>query len=90
MAKRSDRLRSRHVLTNILIDVVNADHARGVTYLSLYRHISDVPDGQPIDRTIPAAIGQYDDEFVRGENGFRISRRVLTLAFRDPSAFPTG
>lgn len=88
MARRSDRLRSRHVLTNILIDVIDADHARGVTYLTLYRHIGDVPDSEPIERTLPAGIGQYKDEFVRGANGFRIARRVLTFAFRDPSAFP--
>ena len=90
MARRSDRLRSRHVLTNILVDVIDADHARGVTYLTLYRHVGDTPDGQPIDRTLPAGIGQYDDEFVRGRNGFRFARRVLTLAFRDPSAFPVA
>ena len=35
---RSDKLRSRHVLTNILIDVVD-ENTQGITYLSLYRHI---------------------------------------------------
>ena len=36
MANRSDKLRSRHVLTNILINVVDEKHATGITYLSLY------------------------------------------------------
>lgn len=43
---------------------------------------------QPFERTLPAAIGHYDDEFVRTAAGFRIARRVLQFAFRDPSAFP--
>jgi 3-phenylpropionate/cinnamic acid dioxygenase small subunit len=91
MARRSDRLRSRHVLTNILIEALDAEHARGVTYLSLYRHVGDESLGvQPVDGFQPAAIGQYDDEFVLTSDGWRFARRELSLAFRNPSAFPAG
>ena len=91
MKQRSDRLRSRHVLTNIHVEVIDADHARGITYLSLYRHIGDesLADG-PIHLAGPAAVGHYEDEFVRTAAGWRIARRVLRFAFRRPDAFPAS
>jgi hypothetical protein len=89
LTQRSDRLRSRHVLTNISIDVVDVDHARGITYLTLYRHIGDESLGDdPIELKGPAAVGYYEDEFVRTADGWRIARRVLRFAFRRADAFP--
>ena len=41
MQKRPDELRSRHVLTNIFIDVLSGTEARGISYLTLYRHIGE-------------------------------------------------
>ena len=88
MAQRSDRLRSRHVLTNIQVEVIDADHARGITYLSLYWHVGDESLGdKPIEFTGPAAVGHYEDEFVRTASGWRIARRVLRLAFLRADAF---
>ena len=83
LAKRPDELRSRHVLTNIFIDPVDADHARGISYLSLYRHVGEeslAPD--PIAFEGPAAVGHYEDRFVRTDAGWRFERRVLHIAFR--------
>ena len=80
MAQRPDRLRSRHVLTNIHVEVLDADHARGITYLSLYRHIGDESLGEgPIEFAGPAGVGHYEDEFVRTASGWRIARRVLRV-----------
>ena len=54
LARRSDRLRSRHVLTNVHIEVIDADHARGITYLSLYRHVGDESlAASPVECTRP-------------------------------------
>ena len=89
LTQRSDRLRSRHVLTNISIDVIDTDHARGITYLTLYRHVGDESLGDdPIALSGPAAVGHYEDEFVRTAAGWRIARRVLHFAFRRADAFP--
>ena len=88
MAKRPGELRSRHVLSNIHIDVLDADHAQGISYLTLYRHIG--PESllsPPIDQVTPAAVGHYSDRFRRMEAGWRIAARSLSLAFRDPSQF---
>jgi len=77
---------SRHVCNNTLIDVVDADHARGVTYLTLYRH-----DGEPGRKVSPLSgpsmLGEYRDVFVRTADGWRFQQRDLILDFirTDPS-----
>ena len=89
LAQRSDRLRSRHVFTHISVEVIDADHARGITYLSLYRHVGDESlADDPIALAGPAAVGHYEDEFVRTPSGWRIARRVLRMAFLRADAFP--
>ncbi len=83
LRKRPDVLRSRHVLTNIFIDPVDSDHARGISYLSLYRHVGEESlAAEPIPFDGPAAVGHYEDRFVRTGDGWRFERRVLHLAFR--------
>lgn len=85
MAARPDSLRSRHVLTNIYINVIDEDHAEGISYLSLYRHTGEGLEGDDQGpRTIsgPSAIGHYEDRFVRTDEGWRFASRVLHFAFR--------
>ncbi len=88
MTKRPDELRSRHVLTNIFIDVIDEDHARGISYLTLYRHNGKQSlVAGPVPFTGPAAIGHYEDRFVRTAQGWRFERRSLMLAFRNADHF---
>jgi hypothetical protein len=85
MARRSDTLRSRHVLTNIYINVMDEDHAEGISYLTLYRHEGgdhESDDEGPREITGPAAIGHYSDKFIRTDEGWRFASRVLHFAFR--------
>ena len=85
LAKRPDELRSRHVLTNIFIDAQDANTARGISYLSLYRHVgAESLAAGPAPLNGPAAIGHYEDRFVRTPSGWRFARRKLHLAFRRP------
>ena len=90
MRKRPAELRSRHVLTNIFIDVIDADHARGISYLSLYRHVGpESLQSEPIELSGPAIIGHYEDWFVRIPVGWRFERRKLHVAFRRAASFPS-
>ena len=75
--------RSRHVCTNLHIEVLDEDHARGLVYLSLYRHDFETDEAQhgPAPDTTPTAVGQYHDEFVRTDAGWRFSKRSAALAF---------
>ncbi|MBS0331922.1 MAG: nuclear transport factor 2 family protein, partial [Proteobacteria bacterium] len=71
---------SRHVCENLLVEVVDEDHATGVVYLTLYRH-----DGEPGRKTSPLAgpvlVGEYRDEFVRTAEGWRFRRREVSANF---------
>ena len=90
MTNRPDALRSRHVVTNHVVEVIDEDHAEGITYLSLYRLITeDAKDPlKVLPLEGPAAIGHYTDKYVRTPDGWRFASRVLSFAFRDRRAFP--
>ena len=70
---------SRHVCTNVAIDVVSADEATGVSYFSLYRHDGERKGPAPLDG--PVMIGQYRDRFVRTADGWRIRQRHASATF---------
>jgi len=84
MMQRPGELRSRHVITNIFVDVVDDKHARGICYLTLYRHVGpESLERGPVPLRGPAAIGHYEDAFVKTPAGWKFERRTLHLAFRD-------
>ena len=88
MYSRSDKLRSRHVLTNIHVEIQDETHASGITYLTLYRHIgAESLEPEPIELVGPAAVGHYSDDYVLTDRGWRFARRELEFAFRNPAAF---
>lgn len=85
---RRDELRSRHVMTNVFIDVISDTQARGIAYLTLYRHVGAAslrPGPAPLAG--PAAVGHYEDRFVKTHTGWRFASRRLHLAFHDPEQF---
>ena len=71
---------SRHVCSNLLIDVIDENNATGVVYLTLFRH-----DGDPARRVspsdVPNVIGEYRDSFVRTADGWRFKRREVHVSF---------
>jgi hypothetical protein len=89
MSKRSNELRSRHVLTNLAVDVHNKTKASGIAYLTLYRHIG--PESL-VDAAVPlrgvAGVGHYSNEFELTVQGWRIKSCKLNFAFQDPTHFP--
>lgn len=86
--KRPAKLRSRHVLTNIHTEVMDDKTAKGISYLSLYRHIGDQSlSSEVIEFDGPAAIGHYSDEFRLEDGVWKIHQRVLTMSFRNPKYF---
>ena len=71
---------SRHVCSNLLVNVIDENNATGVVYLTLYRH-----DGETNRRTSPAdvpdIVGEYRDTFVRTADGWRFKRRETHVSF---------
>jgi uncharacterized protein (TIGR02246 family) len=66
----------RHLMSSIRITPVNADHASGISYATIY----SAPAGA---RTVegPALIGEYHDDFVLTTDGWKIEKRVLHSVF---------
>ncbi|MGH8220847.1 MAG: nuclear transport factor 2 family protein [Steroidobacteraceae bacterium] len=73
---------TRHLCTNLEIEVLDAEHARGFCYLLLYAGDASQPeaaDGRPADGV--KRVGEYRDTFVRTAVGWRIGRREGRLVF---------
>lgn len=88
MTKRSPELRSRHVMTNIHIEVLSETAAQGISYLSLYRHVGpESLEKGPVNFQTPAGVGHYTDEYRLTGAGWKIANRRLELAFRNPEHF---
>ena len=88
MTKRSPELRSRHVLTNMSINVLSDTQASGIAYLSLYRHTGpESLNDDPIEFSQPSAVGHYENQFVLTTDGWRIKSVDLHFAFRNSAHF---
>jgi hypothetical protein len=80
------QLRTRHVCTNIHVDVTGPADATGVVYLTLYRRRGPEDRSVPVPETSPAVVGSYHDRYVRADEGWRITARRLEAPFADPAA----
>jgi hypothetical protein len=72
---------SRHVMTNIAVDVHDAEHASGVVYLTFYRVAGHAGDG-PAPLGPPSYVGSYADTYRRTSAGWRIASRIASTAFK--------
>jgi 3-phenylpropionate/cinnamic acid dioxygenase small subunit len=62
---------SRHVLTTIAVDVQSEDRATARSYFMFFGTTSTTPTLR--------TMGQYDDVFVKGERGWQLAHRVITV-----------
>ncbi|MGW1546864.1 nuclear transport factor 2 family protein [Streptomyces sp. NPDC002346] len=75
----TDRV-TRHVVTNIAVDVLDADHARGRSVAVELRDDRSA-DGLAVD-TRPAIVGDYEDAFVRVDGRWLFRERRVVVAFK--------
>jgi hypothetical protein len=70
------------VISNVFIDVLGPDEARGISYFTLYLHHGEESlRFGPVPLTGPAAVGHYEDRFVRTGDGWRFRSRRRQVAF---------
>jgi len=73
---------TRHLITNIIVDVTGANTARGICYVTLFNGSTNNPAEKFGFKANPAIlIGEYHDEFVLTESGWRFSQRGGRLIF---------
>ena len=66
----------RHLMSTIHIELVDARHARGVSYATVY---SAPPGNLPRTQEKFLAIGEYHDNFVLTDAGWRIAQREFKI-----------
>ena len=69
----------RHHCTNVLIDVVDAQSARGRSYFTYYLGAPGA-NGGPAVLNGPAVAGEYVDEFKLTPKGWRFASRKIVMS----------
>lgn len=87
--QRLERRVSRHVCTNVAVEILSATEARSLSYLVNYRHDRREGDGSlPVPTEVPKYVGELHDRFRLTDEGWRFAARRVTVAFaraRKPS-----
>lgn len=84
-ARAPDRI-TRHVVSNAVVDVVDADNARGKAYCLVFGHRGALNAAGEAALGVPDSLILYTGEFKRSPEGWRISRWHIGLSFRKPVA----
>jgi hypothetical protein len=79
--KRPGRTLTRHLITNLLVNVADSDHATGTAYALVFRDRDYHGSGHAPMRA-PGSVVEYEDEFVRTSSGWKIRRRRTIPVFR--------
>jgi hypothetical protein len=81
LSLRPKTRRSRHVVSNHLIEVISAHEARGRCVLVYYADENEPPGEQPSPLAGPRLVADYIDRFVLTRAGWRIAERVCEVLF---------
>lgn len=74
---------TRHVVSNIVVQLVGSDQARATSYVTVYRHLVDPKHAEPPYQTPGAdVLGQYLDHLVRTSAGWRLASRTTRTIFQ--------
>jgi hypothetical protein len=74
---------TRHLVTNVLIDVLGGDKAKGLLYVLLVTGTVETETPSfPIAADSVQLVGEFRDDYVRTEAGWRIAKRVGKMIFR--------
>lgn len=75
MNERDDWL-TAHLVTNVRIDIVDADHANTTQYITLYRHEGWNADAGPAPVVLPLGILRHRDQLVREAGVWKFKRKT--------------
>lgn len=76
---------TRHVSSNVAVEVTGPDTAEALSYFALYRYVGEKPRVPDLDDQ-PVILGHYTDRFVRTSGGWRIAHRRADVGFVRRSA----
>jgi SnoaL-like domain len=79
-AERTASHLTRHLYTTIVIDVIDAEHASGRAYATIYRDENPGND-RPVPMQLPELVVDYNTRFAREDGQWKISRHTANLSF---------
>lgn len=80
---RTEGVVIRHALSPSQVDLISADSARAVTYVTVYRAPQTGVAG-PAPLTGPVNLVEYEDQLVRTRGAWRIAKREIRMIFKAP------
>ena len=75
MRERDDWL-TAHLVTNVCIDLIDADHAETTQYITLSRHEGWSPSMGPAEVVLPLGILRHRDQLVRVNDVWKFKRKT--------------
>jgi hypothetical protein len=88
MFSRPNSRTNRHVCSNLLIDVIDENTAKGIAYVTIYRF--DANDDTPRTRMPfegPYVVGYYDDRYTRVGDQWKFTSRAISATFMRPAYY---
>jgi SnoaL-like domain len=76
---------TRHIISNVLIDVRDTDYADGKSYCLVFGHRGPLSDEGEALLGAPDSLILYSGAFVRRPEGWRIAKWHIGLSFRKPA-----
>ncbi len=62
----------RHIVTNVMVEVIDERHAKGTSYLTM---LSNHASTQPPQEAGGLYVGDFEDEYVRTDEGWKFASR---------------
>ena len=82
MKARPAGVTTRHLVSNMLVDVIDPDHAEASCYITVYAYTGDKKPDDPAPLELPLQIGTYRIKLTRTPQGGRINEIAAKMAFR--------
>ena len=80
-ARPNDRI-TRHLITNIVVDVTDADNATGTCYATLFMAPADAEKAKfGVKANASQLVGEFDMAFARTKEGWKIARQTGRIIF---------
>ncbi len=85
---RPKTLLTKHLATNVMIDVESRDSARGISYLTMIATTPPADGKPPFVSSGPVYFGEFRDRFVRENGVWKFLERRGSIQMKFPGAAP--
>ncbi len=87
---RPKTLLTKHLATNVMIDVESRDSARGISYLTMIATTPPADGKPPFVSSGPVYFGEFRDRFVRENGIWKFLERRGSIQMKFPGAAPAA